>query len=158
MNGKYVWGIQANKGVFWSDTSYLAGMGKGDFYLSVEATKTNGPADADCRLILRSDGGRYYSFAVNANGFGFSLYDKTWKTLQKWTASSAIRTGTGQPNRLAVLVEGSHFSLFINDTLVGEVTDDTLQGGSAGLAVELEKQGDKARFEFDNFELRRRPS
>ena len=57
-------------------------------------------------------------------------------------------------NRLAVVAEGAHFVLFVNDQYVAEVDDDRLSSGMVGVAVDLFDPGDEAVFEFDNFELR----
>jgi hypothetical protein len=156
-SGKYIWGMYALQGQMRFDTRSDALMGDGDYYLSVEATKTAGSGDAQCYLLLRVDGQHYYALTISNGEFDFALHDNVWKPLVDWRASSAIHTGMGQSNQLAVLTEGSHYSIFINDILVAEVTDGTLRSGSAGLAVGLSKKGDSARVEFDNFELRRRP-
>ena len=57
-------------------------------------------------------------------------------------------------NRLAVLAEGSHFRLFINDRLVGELDDARLTSGAVLLAIEAPLAGGNVAFEVDNFELR----
>ncbi|HEX4966514.1 MAG TPA: serine/threonine-protein kinase [Thermoanaerobaculia bacterium] len=160
LKGKYDWLVQADKSISRADIRSGTFTGDGaSSYLSVEATRVEGAADTDCKLLLRQDGDRYYAFIVSGAGtFSFFVHDKSWKSLHDFTPSTAIRSGTGQTNRLAVLAEGSHFSLFINDSLVAEVDDDTLRTGSAGISVGLQKKGDSARFEFDNFELRRLPS
>ncbi|HEX4966513.1 MAG TPA: protein kinase [Thermoanaerobaculia bacterium] len=157
-NGKYIWGMDASKSVMRWDTRTGVFMGDGDYYLSVEATKTEGAADTSFYLILRDTDSQRYGFTVDIGSgeFTFALYDNAWKDLEKGMASSSIHAG--QTNRLAVLVEGSHYSFFINDTLVGEVTDGTLRSGTTGVGVGLTKKGDSALVEFDNFELRRRPS
>ena len=56
-------------------------------------------------------------------------------------------------NWLSVIARGSHFSLYINNKLVGEIDDDKLKIGSAGIIVSYEK-GSKLSFDFDNFEIR----
>ncbi len=157
-NGKYRWDMFSIQNRMRLDTRSYVLMDDGDYYLSVEVTKTAGPQDTECYLILRQEGDQEYAFVVYNDTFYFALREQKWKLLQKDTASPVLHTGMGQTNRLAVLVEGSHYSLFINDTLVAEVTDSTLRHGAVGVAVGLEKQGESARYEFDNFELRRRPS
>ncbi len=157
-NGKYVWDMVQSQGHMRYDTRAGTYMSDGGYSLSVEATRTSGTERAEIYFLLRRDGSQYYAFIMEGGSFCFSLHDKEWKDLQKWTSSSAIRTGLGQTNRLTVLAEESHYSLFINDVLVGEVTDGTLRGGSAGVGVGLSEKGEAARVEFDNFELRRRPS
>jgi hypothetical protein len=57
-------------------------------------------------------------------------------------------------NRLTVVGEGSKFVFFINEVFVGAVVDERLTEGAIGVAIGLSNPGDKAVFEFDNFELR----
>jgi len=96
----------------------------------------------------------FYAFEMSdAQKFSFSLYYQgQWTTLIGWTESSAIRPG--EVNRMTVLGEGAHFSLYINDQYVGEAEDGQLSKGEAGLTITLYNAGDEAVFEFDNFEVR----
>jgi hypothetical protein len=62
-----------------------------------------------------SCGGEYY-FARNDGGDDIVLAD--------WTSDPAILTGTNQQNRLGVMLDGKHFSLYINGKLIKELDDD----------------------------------
>jgi hypothetical protein len=84
--------------------------------------------------------------------FTFELLDQDeWTTLIDWTKTSAIHPG--EVNQLAVRGEGAHFEFFINDEFVGEADDSEFSSGTAGLVIGLPEAGDKAVFEFDNFEI-----
>ena len=75
-----------------------------------------------------------------------------WTTFIPWKRSYAIKPG--EANRLTIVGEGSKFSFFINDVFVGAVEDHQLLEGAIGVVIGLSHPGDKAVFEFDNFELR----
>ena len=83
-------------------------------------------------LVLRatsySDGPGYY-FGVSCSGQYFLM---RWKgtekaTLIDWTDESAIKTGSGQENRLGVMMKDNQISLYINGQFVKELDDDGLQ-------------------------------
>jgi hypothetical protein len=58
----------------------------------------------------------------------------------------------GEFNTLEVEAYGSHMFFYINDQFVGEVIDDTLKSGRAGLCVDF-RTGHEGVFVFDNFTL-----
>jgi len=53
-----------------------------------------------------------------------------------------------------VIAEGSQYSFFVNDQLVGEVIDDEWTAGSIKLFIQLCEPDDSAVIEFDNMEVR----
>ena len=59
----------------------------------------------------------------------------------------------GQPNRLTVRAIGSDFVFEINDQVVWQLTDDSLDPGQIGLGVDALSKGGKASVAFDNFEV-----
>ena len=59
-------------------------------------------------------------------------------------------------NRLAVQVDGSQMSFYVNDALVGKYVDARYRGGILGLSVGAYSPG-TAVIDFDNFEVRRKP-
>jgi hypothetical protein len=61
---------------------------------------------------------------------------------------------SGESNRLSVVAVGSHLMFYINDQLVAELDDDTLQHGFVGVYINLEGGNALANVVFDNFELR----
>jgi hypothetical protein len=60
-------------------------------------------------------------------------------------------------NQLAVRGTGSHFEFFINEQFVGEADDSEFRSGIVGLVTGFPNAGDKAVFEFDDFELGTQP-
>lgn len=55
---------------------------------------------------------------------------------------------------LAVVGEGNHYRLYINDDLVDEFIDETLNGPYVGVATTTCQYLEKAEYTFDNFEIR----
>ncbi len=101
-------------------------------------------------LILRADPNTpadKYAFLVSPTGtYDFARHDADgvlnngWTDLSAvpWTASSAIHTGKGAANTLAVLAIDNTFTLFINGQQIEVVTDpsDSYTSGWIGLLVE----------------------
>jgi hypothetical protein len=110
-----------------------------DFYL--EATGVFGDCAERDRygLIVRAprEADRGYLFALACDGrFSFWFLDTTTPqriTLIDWTASSFIQAGAGSRNRIGIKVEGSHFSLYANGSLLAEAEDDTQNGPYFGI-------------------------
>jgi len=113
-----------------------------------------GPQSSSYGVVFRQADKDFYAFEISdAQQFALSLYYQgQWMKLIDWTESSAIRPG--EVNRVTVLGEGSHFSLYINDQHVGEAEDGQLSEGEVGLTITLYDAGDEAVFEFDKFEVR----
>jgi hypothetical protein len=151
--GKYRWEVTANEGFIWWSLA-LENTSTSDFYAAVAGRQVSGAQDADYALIFRHDGDNYYTFQVSDTGqyTAYEYYLEEWTALIEWTAAEAI--DPDGINRLAVAAEGARFRFFINDALVAEVEDDTIESGSAGVAVQVYNPGESAVFEFDNFEWR----
>jgi serine/threonine-protein kinase len=154
--GVYRLEVMAREPVFawsWPETDQNT---LGDLRLSVDARQVSGPTVSDYGLIFRwrDEDNFYYLGVSDEQQYGFfRKAGGEWATLTDWTASDAIRAG--QVNRLTVLGEGARFRFFINGVQVGEAEDGALRApGIVGLAVELYNAGDRAVFEFDNFEAR----
>ena len=105
-------------------------------------------------MIFREDpNSNFYYFGINEQGqYALYLYNQDWSTLIDWTQSEFIQPG--ESNRITVLGEGSHFTFFINDQYLTEITNDSIKNGTTALAIELAGENDHAVFIFDNFELR----
>ncbi len=152
-NGGYRWTVTANEGfVTWErlDTKDL-----GDFTLSVDAREVKNVRIAEHGLIFREDrNGNFYYFGINYNGEFFVQinYMDEWDDLITPISSNIIRS-VGF-NHLAVVAQGAHFSFFINDEFVAEVTDSRIKTGTTAMAVSMIRAEDKGVFEFDNIELR----
>lgn len=87
-----------------------------------------------------------YLFAISCEGtFAVWKWDglvpPKGKTtmLQYWTPNSAIVPGSDQTNRLGVLTQNDHFSVYANGTKLGEVHDPSYRDGAFGVFVNPDK-------------------
>jgi len=153
--GKYRWEAETSQGVVWYKVP-VNGLAS-DFYLTVEAGQVSGDKDGNYGVVFRRNNQGFYLFKVRDDQqFMLSvLYEGEWTTLIEWTETTAIRPG--EANKLTVFAQGAEFTFFINDEFVGEARNNRFDKGEAGLAIDLDGAGDKAVFEFDNFELRVSP-
>ncbi len=90
-------------------------------------------------LVFRSnsntDAAQYYLFSINQKGT-YSLVvskDRSHNTALADDVSSAIKTGTGQTNTIAVVAKGGTFYLYINKKYIGGVSDSTYSSGLLGV-------------------------
>ena len=151
--GKYQWNVKAYDGFVWW---VIPSMEKvADFYLATTAQQMNNPEYGEYGVIFRrTEDGDYYLFEVNEQG-NFAVYIyyvETWERLIDWQFTPELNVG-GE-NHLAVLARGEEFSFFINDRFVGEIKDDRLEIGEAGILIGLSNPEEEAIWNFDGFELR----
>jgi hypothetical protein len=95
----------------------------------------------------------FYRFTIRDDQF-FAVelkYDNNWITLSDWSKSNAIRPD--EINNLKVIANNSQFFFFINNQYVGEINDNRLENGLAGLTMHLTAISDTYLFEFDNFTI-----
>jgi len=152
----YRWRFTSLKGFISTHGAQGVSQSEGEtIYLSAELKQVVGSANTFGALMFRSSDGEYYSFELRKNSYGLS-HTKAQTHLIDWTSSSAIRPGV--MNRLAVIADASRIQLFINDEKVGEISDSTTTSGQVGLAAGAYSAGQSATIDFDNFELRKRPS
>jgi hypothetical protein len=120
-----------------------------DCLLAVDATIEDGPPGLMAYgLGLRATEDGFYFFEVSGAGiWRFLIFKDEWKTLASGSSPS-INTRSG--NRLAIRAQGDQFTLFVNDTRVGEVVDATYTEGKAGLIVEAFEQDVRGSIAFDN--------
>ena len=149
---KYTWTETAKQGLVWYAIPNIPYFS--DFDLTVEGQRTGGTEDSTYGVVFRVVGNDYYMFGVNeVRGFSFlALVQGTWVSLVDRTASSAIKSGAA--NRIAVSARGGHFTFFINERAVGEFDDTRIPSGRAGVIINLHRAGDRAVFQFSNFEMR----
>jgi hypothetical protein len=121
-----------------------------DFY--VEMTAYSGPCTSrdSYGIIFRvpnhKEPTQGYVYEVSCDGY-FKLWkwdgldgpDGTSKLLLGWKASSYIRTGQDQPNRVGVMAIEGHIYLFINGHRVGEYSDISYPAGSFGIVINPDK-------------------
>ena len=152
VDGKYKWESTAHQ-------SFIGWVRAGrepltDFHLSVDIQQIEAPATADYGIVFREDeDSNFYYFAIaDAGEYALYIFFEEWDTLIDWTETDLIKAG--EANRITVLGEGSHFTFFINDQYLTELTNDQIAEGLTALAIELADENDQGTFEFDNFELR----
>lgn len=130
-----------------------------DFVAEVDVTQWAGSADSTFGILFRMAAPQqFYRFAVTGNG----LYmverhneDGSWtRLLPEWEEVPTFNQGSQQTNHLAVRVDHSAFSFYVNDRLLTEVVDGHYQGGKIALSAGTYGQAG-LRVAFDNLVLRR---
>lgn len=103
-----------------------------------------------CRATESGDG---YYFMINAEGyFSISMGDgDAIVPLVDWQESDAIRPEIDR-NVIRASCVGDALTMFVNNELVAEVTDDTYTNGFAGLSVAASAQYD-VDIAFDNLAI-----
>ncbi|MBL8079445.1 MAG: hypothetical protein JNM55_15880 [Anaerolineales bacterium] len=113
---------------------------QGDYILEADVTTVDGPDNNAAGLIFNYNDNtkEFYNFAIGADGYyvmtkdGLNYTEPTF--LVEWNTSSAIQTGKST-NHIKLEVIGSTFKYYVNDTLVGEVSDSSLTNGQVGFLV-----------------------
>lgn len=109
-----------------------------NFYLEVTAkTGACDGHDSYGPMVRSPDATHGYLFAVSCNGqYRFvKVSGNDFVDLIKWTANSAIKSGSDQKNRLGVMAKGDQFTLYVNGVQVGQVSDADNGSGVFGLFV-----------------------
>ena len=153
VNGVFAWDVVAAQAVNQKSWASSAPSVE-DFTVMVESTHISGADDASYGLLFRiADVDNLYYFCISDVGYYYvgSLQNGEWSTLIDWTETNKINVNS--LNTLKVVGEGDQFTLFINETMVDSVRDNTHPSGTAGLSIELYDPGDESSFEFDNFVL-----
>jgi serine protease Do len=130
-DGKYSILINDTDLLSWSNS----GRSFNDFLLEVEATQVEGPDDNEYGVLVRYvDGDNFYHFVISGDGYYAVIkrQDGEWESLVTWTQSPHINRGQST-NHIAVVAEGSQFSLYVNEEHITDVTDDSFPGGDIGL-------------------------
>ncbi len=147
--GKYNFRITARKPVFTQLSPDLENLK--DFFLAVDIQKLSGAVTADFGLIFRNRGDFFY-FSINPDTRRYAIYafdNDEWDTITQPKRFASI--DANGVNRLAVLAQGSTFTLFINDEEVETFEDDMSDRGTVGLGFGLAKGGDTLNLAIDNF-------
>lgn len=96
----------------------------------------------------------FYAFALDASGewYTFWLYtNDEWISLIDWTE---IDVDLSEWTQMTVQAVGSHFSLFLNGTLIGEVEDGTIASGVNGMLVGAHESDKTIKVQFDDYVVR----
>jgi len=128
-----------------------------DVVIEVDATPVRSPSNQNndfgvmCRLQFNGDG---YSMNISADGY-YSIQiaqNDQFTDLVEWMESSAIRTGN-VTNRIRTVCDGNKLVLFVNGTLLAEVTDNTFSEGDVALSATT-YENDLTEVHFDNVVVR----
>jgi len=118
-----------------------------------EGTLSNLSYGAACRISDKSN----YSFKIDGDGY-YSLgkiVDGNWETLVDWTASSAVKSGTGEINHIRVVCSGSTLELYANDQMLISSQDSSLTGSGFALQTGLGAADElPVSVAFDNVEVK----
>jgi len=121
-DGTYLWEALAFKAFIW--WAYPKMSDVNDFYAAVDIYQLYGPDDSEQGIMFRySDEGSYYLIEINpAQEYAVKYYDSSeWETIQSWGSTHLLKSG--QPNRIAVVAQGSQLLFFINDQFALELFD-----------------------------------
>jgi hypothetical protein len=111
------------------------GIFSGNFAFEVQLTITQG----DCGgMTFRDDSnGHFYKFVICQNGTymvnKYADYSYTNSKLLQVSNSSAIRTGLGQQNKIAVVAAGSKMIFYVNEQQIDQEQDDNNIPGKIAL-------------------------
>jgi len=115
------------------------------------------------RVPVISSPDQGYLFGVNCSGeYSLKVWDGLVEpngqttTLVKWTLDDSIQSGSGQSNRIGVMVVGSRITLYANGILLNEVQDSTYPEGYLGIFVNSEVT-DKYTIHVDDLSYWRNP-
>lgn len=117
-----------------------------DFYVKMTVVQVSGSDGWAVGLRLRQQGnGDYYLLLVDQRGtWRFSAIEgREERLIQDWITNPAIPAGTSTFD-LGVLARGSRYTVFFNGRQVDQVTDDSLQSGRPGIALQSSAAGDSS--------------
>jgi hypothetical protein len=152
VGGKYRVKVSSKRGFFWwfgADTENLA-----DFYFSAEVHRNKSPEKIDYGILFRAGENEYYYYFINAAAkqYGVLVFSgDEWSRIKSWKNSELI--DPAGVNQLAVLAQGSSFTLFINGQETDSFKDDTLKKGRVGVAFQIYQGGEYLELEFDNLKV-----
>lgn len=109
-------------------------------YLEAVFRTTNCVGSDQYGLVFHApnyDTGFGYYFSVTCDGrYGFSRWDANGtSTLVNLTPDTNILSGSGQVNRLGVMIKGQKIQLYVNGNSVKEVEDAALASGYFGAFI-----------------------
>ncbi len=120
-----------------------------NFAFEVQAKVVKG----DCAgMVFRADSntGKMYFFEVCQDGsYTFSRYlDFTGNNVKDLAggSSSAIATGVGQTNTLAVVAQGSTLTIYVNKQKISSATDSTFTHGQIGVFADASNNPTEVAF------------
>lgn len=111
-----------------------------DFVLEVEAGLNKGSLASTYGVLFRMQSpNEFYRFAITGDGmYILERHDSNNATVrftEDWRGSQAINRGHGATNILRIETDGPRIAIYVNDTLLEEVSDDSFRSGNIALSV-----------------------
>jgi len=128
-----------------------------DFSLEVEAGLNNGSLASTYGVFFRMQGPQeFYRFAISGDGMYIlerhDLNGQTVRFTDDWRSAVAINKGHGTTNMLKIIAEGPRIAVYVNDTLLEQVTDDSYRAGKIALSAGT-FDGAGTQVSFDNLSV-----
>lgn len=153
--GAYVWEMQEVKQPFYYQSPFPVTGSIKDFDAYVDFKIAEEAPDSVCGgFLFRTASADWekgtYIFSVCGNSYFYAGYYEqgTRATESYWKSSDAIRRLDW--NHLGIRARGDHFTFFINNQVVSEMTDQHQSEGSLSLLVEVFEK-EPTTIWFDNF-------
>lgn len=129
-----------------------------DFVLEVDARLLAGDTQTSFGVLFRMQSPQeFYRFEITGSGMYIlerRNADGTWsRFVEDWTDAEAINRGLNAPNRLKVEAVGRNMSVYVNDVLLHQASDNSYTGGMIALDAGTFTQP-AARIAFDNLIIR----
>lgn len=107
----------------------LASHKPANYYLKADFSVENCAGSDQYGIITQApdyESGYGYYFGLTCDGrYSIQKWNENGLTnLDGWNAASAINSGSNQANQIGILKADQHYSFYINDLMVSEVTDD----------------------------------
>ncbi len=116
-------------GVSWGS---LRGVTLGDVRIeaTMRASEFTGTLARTGLWLRYQDANNFLAFMISSSGkYRIARFESGYTSLVDWTDSAAIQTGDNAVNIMRIDSNGSTFDLYINDTFLSRVTDDTWSTG-----------------------------
>lgn len=109
-----------------------------DFILEVDAQQVSGDLSNSYGVLFRmQDPNQFYRFEITGDGkymFERRNGDGSWtRFVRDWTESAAIEQGHRATNRIRIEAIGPSLTVYVNNTLVQQVTDNGYAAGQIAL-------------------------
>lgn len=149
-DGKYLWDVTTKNTVLGALSPMTLSTVR-DFRLTADVKLTSGTYKPVYGVVFRDN--------PNGDGYFFGIYGETF-LIDKYYSGSHTRFIESQKsqailpqetNRLTVIAKDSFFVFLINDQLVFEMVDDSIEQGALGFGVTFYHIDLQNSFEFDNF-------
>jgi hypothetical protein len=132
-DGKYKVRVILQDNYYWFEAPVEAS----DVDMTVDTEFTEGaPENAGYGFLCHyKDADNHYRFSIAPDGY-YSIYKWVggkYSVLIGWEFTNAIQKGTGVVNTIRAICTDNHLTMYVNDSLVADVTDTSLSGGSYAL-------------------------